>query len=210
MTALLWLGTASVGLAQSDSAPAPVDTAASASEQALIRPGDQVVVQIWREPDLEGSFTVDERGEVVLPRLGRVHASTMTATALQDSLYHALGEYLRNPSISVSVLRRIGVHGAVRKPDLYMMDLTTSVQDAITKAGGITEAGNPNEILLIRGGEKIKLGERERARMLTSELRSGDEIVVGHYSWFHENALAVVSSAMAVVSFAISISRLVN
>ncbi|NIT85829.1 MAG: hypothetical protein GWN82_02630, partial [Gemmatimonadetes bacterium] len=37
-----------------------------------IVPGDRIRLTIWREPEMTGVFHVDERGEIVLPKLGPV------------------------------------------------------------------------------------------------------------------------------------------
>jgi protein involved in polysaccharide export with SLBB domain len=191
-------------VAQSREVALPVG-APRAGADARIHPGDQVVVQIWREPDMSGAFTVDESGEVVLPRLGGVHATEMSAAELQDSVRAALGRYLRNPAIEVTLLRRIGVHGEVRNPDLYLLDLTMTLREVIAKAGGITDAGNPNRITIIRGGEQIELPSDRRAQFVTAELRSGDQIVVGRRSWIAMNPLAVISTGTALVSFFVGV-----
>jgi protein involved in polysaccharide export with SLBB domain len=176
-----------------------------AGEEARIRAGDQIVLKIWREPEMSGTFTVDEDGEVVLPRLGAVRVVDQTAGALQDSLRLELARYLRSPSVEVTVLRRVGIHGEVRRPDLYMVDLTMTLRDVIAKAGGVMETGDPEDIVIVRDGERIRLDEQGRARFVTAELRSGDQIVVGRRSWFALNPLAVVSTGTAVVSVLITV-----
>lgn len=204
LAALLAMWTAPQALAQTADR-APEEPRRPAGADARIHPGDQVVLQIWREPDMSGAFNVDENGQVRLPRLGVIDAGRMSAGVLQDSLRSALSRYLRNPTVEVGVLRRIGVHGEVRAPDLYMVDLTMTLREVIAKAGGITEAGNPNRITIIRDGEQIRLGEHRRAQFVTAELRSGDQIVVGRRSWIAMNPLAVISTGTALVSFFIGV-----
>jgi protein involved in polysaccharide export with SLBB domain len=177
---------------------------------ALIQPGDQVSLRIFREPELSGEYAVSEVGDLVLPRLGRRPVSGMSVVALQDSLLAAYSEFLRNPSIAVTVLRRIGIHGEVRRPDLYMLDLTVTLRDAIARAGGITEAGSPRDIIIVRGDERIRVGDGDDARFLTADFRSGDQIVVGRRSWFALNPAVAVSTATGLVSFVIGIALLVR
>jgi protein involved in polysaccharide export with SLBB domain len=140
-----------------------------------------------------------------LPRLGRIRADAMTAASLQDSLYTSFGRYLRNPSIQISVLRRIGVHGEVRSPDLYMVDLTMTLREVIASAGGITDAGNPEKITIIRAGEEVRLDGAGQAQFVTAELRSGDQIVVGRRSWISMNPMAAISTSTAVISFLVGV-----
>lgn len=189
---------------QTPDAAAPV---AELYEPGKIQPGDQVVLNIWREPDLSGTFAVDADGIVSLPRVGALQATEHSGVELQAIVREELSRYLRNPTIDVRVLRRVGVQGEVRMPDLYMVDLTMTLRDVISEAGGITEFGNPNRIAIVRDGERIALGDGEQARYLAAELRSGDQVVVGRRSWFEINSLAIVSTAAVVVSVLVPLLR---
>jgi protein involved in polysaccharide export with SLBB domain len=141
---------------------------------------------------------VDERGEITLPRLGRIRVIDHSADVLQESLRKEFSAFLRNPSVEVVVLRRIGVHGEVRRPQLYMVDLTMTVRDVIALAGGVLETGNPNRVTIVRGGEEIRLDREEIASFATAELRSGDQVVVGRRNWFALNPIAAITTAATV------------
>jgi protein involved in polysaccharide export with SLBB domain len=166
-----------------------------------------VNLRIFREPEMSGTYAVSESGELVLPRLGRVAVTELTPQALQDSLVAAYARYLRNPSIEIAVLRRISVHGEVRRPDVYMVDLTTSVQDLIARAGGVTDAGNPNRITILRDGSEVRTTSGSQAGFQAADLRSGDQVVVGRRSWLSINALGVVSTAAVAVSVFVPLIR---
>src|SRR6266513_2037417 len=88
---------------QHSSAPDPVAVTAG------VRPGDVIRVWIWREQDYSGEFPVDARGTAVLPLLGEVRVPGKTAEQLADTLHEAYRKYLKNPSIQVTVLRRVSV-----------------------------------------------------------------------------------------------------
>jgi polysaccharide export outer membrane protein len=78
--------------------------------------GDRVRVRVWREPQLSDEFMVDENGSIVFPRLGRTTVAGRSIASLQDTLTARYAEYLRNPEVTVTVLRRVGVLGEVRAP----------------------------------------------------------------------------------------------
>jgi polysaccharide export outer membrane protein len=177
------------------------------SELSTVKPGDQVVLRVWREPELSGTFTVAANGDVILPRLGAVRASNHTIVAFQDLLRRAYAEYLRDPAFEVTVLRRIGVHGEVNKPGLYLVDLTMTLRDVIAQAGGVTAVGDPNSITIVRGGQRIQFGKRQGAELLTAELVSGDQVAIGQRSWFERNSLAVVSTGAVVISLIVPVIR---
>lgn len=179
--------------------PPPL-VAQMAAADATIQPGDRVQLDIWREDELSGEYSVDERGEVVLPMLGVVRVDHLQPGELRDTLREEYGEYLRNPSIEVTVLRRIGVHGEVKQPSLYWVDLTMTLRDAIAMAGGMTVPADPDEIVIVRGTDRIEFDEAGSATVLTADLHSGDQVVVGRKSWIVLNAPWVISTSISVLS----------
>jgi protein involved in polysaccharide export with SLBB domain len=183
------------------------ETAHATGPEARVQPGDQIGMKVFREPEFTDTFLVGLNGEVVLPRLGRVYVADRTAGELQENLRERLAVYLRNPTVEIVVLRRIGVHGEVRRPDLYMVDLTVTLRDVIAQAGGLTPQANPRRIYVVRDGERVPFAERDAAQVATAELRSGDQIVVGQQSWIQRNP---VGAASGVVSLVIAAIPLIN
>jgi len=172
-----------------------------------IQPGDRILLRVWREPDMSDTLTVDQNTEVVLPRLGPMSLVSHSVGSLQDTLRRRYAEFLRNPSIEVTVLRRIGVHGEVKNPDLYWVDVTMTLRDVIARAGGLTEIANRNDVVVVRGGEETKVRDWERGGPRASDLMSGDQIVVGRTSWLSRNALAAISTVAIVASIFVGVLR---
>jgi len=189
---------------QPDSEATPARRAAA----SLIQPGDRIVLRVWRELAFNDTITIDQDGRAVLPRLGVLSLATQPVGSLPDTLRARYAEFLRNPSIDVTVLRRIGVLGEVRAPNLYWVDVTMTLPDMIAKAGGVTEIGNPNDVKLLRGDREIKVRAWERARTLASDLISGDEIIVGRTSWLSRNMLSVVSAIGVLASITFTLFRI--
>lgn len=165
-----------------------------------VRPGDRIALRIWNEPLMSDTFRIAENGSVTLPKVGQIAAAGQDAVALQDSLQRAFATYLLNPSVEITVLRRIGVQGEVQRPDLYLVDLTMTLRDVIANAGGVTPQGDPSRVFLIRDGERLRVGETELARFTAAELRSGDQVLIGRRNWFELNSLAIAGTAAVVVS----------
>jgi len=179
---------------------APTSALPVAGDDAVVRPGDQVSVRIWREEGMSETVRVDQDGIAVFPGLGARTVGGIPAREVERNVRAAYEAFMRDPGVEVVVLRRIGVHGEVTEPSLYMVDLTTTLRELIAMSGGITEAGNPNDIVIVRGGERYRLSSEESAHFHTAELRSGDQVVVGRRSWIARNPLALISTASAVVS----------
>jgi polysaccharide export outer membrane protein len=172
----------------------------------VLLPGDAVRVQVWREGDISGVFTVDDRGVVTLPLLGDRSVTGMRGEQLRESLLDDYREYLQNPSIEVTLLKRINILGEVRSPGLYPIDATVSLADALAMAGGVTPSGNPSKVQLVRDNTVIVEGLDQASLIAASDIRSGDQIIVGQKSWLSRNSGVILGSfiaATAVITAAI-------
>jgi polysaccharide export outer membrane protein len=163
-------------------------------------PGDAVRVQVWREGDISGVFTVDDRGIVTLPLLGEREVSGLDPSELREALLTDYKEYLQNPSIEVTILRRINIVGEIRSPGLYPVDATISLADALALAGGVTPIADPNKIRLVRDNQVIAQGVDQAAVIGASDIRSGDQIVVGQKSWLARNSAVILGSLIAATA----------
>jgi polysaccharide export outer membrane protein len=171
------------------------------------RPGDRVVVHVYGEPTLSDNATLDERGRVMLPRIGMIQADAMPIAALRDTIRNRMATFLRDPAIEVSVLRRIILNGEVARPAVYYIDLTATVAEAIAQAGGLKETANPSKVYLVRGATRTRIENWQENDSPTSDMESGDQIVVGRRSWLALNVIPVVSVATSVVALVISLNR---
>ena len=181
----------------SGSPPVQTAPASEAAETLALSPGDAIRVQVWREADLSGTFTVDDRGIATLPLLGEREVTGLDPSELRDKLLTDYREYLQNPSIEVTILRRISILGAVRSPGLYPVDATVSLSDALALAGGLAPHGNLNDIRLIRDRQVILLDFDAATLVGMSDIRSGDQIVVGAKGWIARNPGAFFGSLLA-------------
>jgi protein involved in polysaccharide export with SLBB domain len=167
-----------------------------------VRPGDEIQLRIWREPELSGDFQVDESGVVVFPKIGPMQVTSEQPAALNRRLIRAYSAYLVNPSIQAQVRRRINVLGAVRNPGLYAVDPTITVADAISLAGGISPQGRSNVVEVRRRGETVYARLSGREIIGESPLQSGDQLFVPQRSWISRNP-GVIIGALGLVSTAL-------
>lgn len=178
-------------------------TTFAAESRTAAQPGDVVRLKIWREPDMSGDYTVDDAGMVTFPRLGRMQVTSIAADSLKSLLITEYAKYLRNPSVEVTLLRRVRVTGAVRSPGLYTADQTMRVRDVLALAGGATSEGHMDQVRLDRGGQSTKLDLRGSPRDNDMALRSGDQLYVPQRNWWSRNtpmvaALLSVGGGLAV------------
>src|SRR5262245_39064264 len=184
-------------------AAAPVPQGAAALD-AHVEPGDRLFIHMWGEERLSDTVSIDARGQISLPKVGLVTVTTMPILSLRDSLQARFSKYFRQPAVEVVALRRIALSGAVWRPNIYYIDISTSLRDAIALAGGISETGNPNKVFVVRGEAEIPIPNWQREQTLIGQLRPGDQVVVGRRSWLQMNALQVGSFVLVVASFALS------
>lgn len=196
-----------LGLLLIPAVAATQSSAGSAPDAVTLQPGDMVRVVIWREEDLSGDFSVDETGVVTLPLLGDKHVTGIPMRQLREVLIEEYRIHLRNPSISITPLRRVNVLGEVNKPGLYEVDPTISLAGAVALAGGATASGDLNRIRVIRSGTVIRERVAAQAALNTADIRSGDQIFVERRNWFDRNSTFVVSVLLSVTSIVITLVR---
>jgi protein involved in polysaccharide export with SLBB domain len=171
-------------------------------------PGDFIVLKIWREPDLSDTVKVDNDGVAVFPKLGPIEVTGIRPDSLDRLLVSRYSQYLQNPSIRVSILRRITIWGAVTRPGPYPVDLTMTIPDALALAGGATSEGKANKVELRRGSSRTVVDLSGGTRRVGDlSLRSGDQLFVPQRSWLGRNAGLVVATLGTVTSLVWLIAR---
>jgi polysaccharide export outer membrane protein len=163
-----------------------------------------VRLKIWREPDLSGEFQVDERGEVVFPKIGPMLVTRLSADSLKTLLVTTYATYLRDPSVDVTLLRRVNVLGAVRSPGLYQVDQTKTIADVLAQAGGATPDGKPDQVELRRGGTASGIRLTRDTHLFESPIQSGDQLWVPQRSWFARNSGPLVAAGITATAIVIA------
>jgi protein involved in polysaccharide export with SLBB domain len=175
----------------SDTNPPPGVAARPHDPHEMLYPGDVVRLKIYREPDLSGDYDVNAEGVAVFPKVGSIHVTDITTDSVQHLLVSTYSEYLRDPAIEVTPLRRVTVLGAVKQPGLYNVDPTMSIADAVAMAGGSTPDGNQKKVDLIRSGKKQSLNVTAHTQLAAISMQSGDELYVPERSWLSRNGYIV-------------------
>ncbi len=197
--ALSCLALAAVAARAQQPLPAPPE-----GDRSVLRPGDVVQLEIWREKDLTGKFDVDEHGAAVLPKIGRVQVAGVDPETLKAQIITEYQRYLRNPSITVTFLRRVTILGSVSKPGVYPVDPTMTIADALALAGGASPDGQRDRVQLYREGKPVEGRLSQGTRIADSPIRSGDQLFVPERSWISRNQGLVATAISAVVSLLIA------
>lgn len=131
------------------------------SQQYRLNPGDLLQITVLDEPELSGEVLVGPDGFLRLPLIGSVMAAGLTLDELTARLEKALGEYLREPRITVAIkgfspsARRVYVLGAVKAPGAYALPIgiASTVVDAITLAGGFGDNADLERVRVFSNGQ---------------------------------------------------------
>ncbi|MBA2669152.1 MAG: polysaccharide biosynthesis/export family protein, partial [Gemmatimonadetes bacterium] len=158
------------------------------SETVTLLPGDVVRVAIWREEDLSGEFPVNENGTVIFPLLGEKPVTDIPFPELRTMLMDEYRVHLRNPSITITPLRRVNVLGEVNKPGLYEVDPTISLAGVVALAGGTNPGGDLGRIRIVRSGAVLHERVSAMSSLHSFDVRSGDQIFVDRRGWFDRNS----------------------
>jgi polysaccharide export outer membrane protein len=196
------------GLATTSSGQS-VPAAVTAGTQAYAQPGDQLRITVWPQSAFGPPMTavVDPQGNIVVPPAGQINVGRIPIKSLRDTLLVRLSTYIVKPEVDVQVLRRVTVNGAVLRPDVYFMDVSATLRDAIARAGGVTEVGARSKVYVIRNGQREHVANWESDVTDASVLRSGDQVLVGRRSWIEINIIPVASLGLATASFLLSLRR---
>ena len=174
---------------------------------ATARPGDVVRIAVWREPDLSGDFVVDETGTVVLPRLGPIDVSVDTRASLREKLIKDYEAFLNHGSVTVTLLRRVQVLGAVKNPGLFTADGTMTLGDVLAQAGGITPEGDAGKVRLVRSGSRVTTDMTTQTLVADSPVLSGDQLYVPEKRWISRYPGIAAAGITAAASLVIALAR---
>ncbi len=120
----------------------------AAADAYVLGPQDTLNVRVVDLDELgDTPYPIDLRGNVTLPRIGRVHASGKTVEELESEIASRYKEYLQEPVVSVSVAdyhsQPISILGAVESPGVHQIRGNKSLFEVISEAGGLKDdAGN--------------------------------------------------------------------
>ena len=153
----------------------------ASAQEYTISPGDTIDITVWDRDSLSGSVVVDANGYISLPPpIGSVKVAGLTATEISRILTEKLKEYVKKPTVFVSVTPAQGftVHvlGEVQMPNFYQIPAGTTLQEAITRAGGFTQLADIKHIRLIQKGKDAGQDDeiQERAVDFTQFVENGE------------------------------------
>jgi protein involved in polysaccharide export with SLBB domain len=157
--------------------PSAAADGTGAWSEPVLQPGDEVDLQIYREPEMSGVFRITPEGAIRHPLAGAMAVSGMTIQEAEAHIAKRLAkDYLVNPRVILKLVSaqsaQIVLLGEVKQPGVYPLppgDSMTLLQ-AIAGAGGFTELASPDRILIVR---KTPDGKQTTIRVRAASLLKG-------------------------------------
>jgi protein involved in polysaccharide export with SLBB domain len=156
LTALSGCTALSVGV----SSPTPISrfiqvSQAYRTQTYRLRPGDQLTMRAYYNPQLDEDVQVRPDGNISLSLLGDIPAAGKTASELSAEITKGYAQYFVKPTAVVIVRQftgyRVFTAGELRNPGQFsLLTGASTVLEAISASGGVTELGTLTSIILVR------------------------------------------------------------
>jgi len=119
---------------------------------------DQLMISVWKEPELSMNVVVRPDGMITLPLVNDLHVVGMKPVELQQLLTEKLKPFLSEPQVTVIVQgirsRKVYLFGHVIKPGTYNLDGGQTVLQLLAASGGIGPFAKADSIYVLRTENK--------------------------------------------------------
>lgn len=168
-------GTAEPAFAEPDGPSAQEEAAPDSSY--VLQAGDEIEIQVYREPDLSGAFRITPSGDIRHPLAGAVSLAGRTLKQAEADFTRILAkDYLVNPRVIFKMLSaqssQIVLLGEVKKPGVYPLPVgePMTLLQAVAGAGGFTDLASPDRVRIVR---RLPDGRTTTLRVRVSRLLAG-------------------------------------
>ncbi len=149
-------------------------------EDYILDTGDSIFIEFVKTPELGGVFSVNQEGELFLPRIEKTYVRGLTPSELKNLLEKRFSEFLIQPEIKIRIVGfkplRVFIRGEVRNPGIYKFPAYTSNSFNFSNNLGNSQ----DDSFLLRGEEKsIENSDINENTLTSSELiikRSNENI----------------------------------
>lgn len=180
-------------------------------------------IDLRTDPLLTGTLIGDD-GSVILPAVGAVRISGLTAREAQNKISIVLQDYLDTPSVDVRLVSfHFAVIGEVRQQGKYgILEDRINILEAVSMAGGLTEFANFETVKVLRTENSISslhhvnLLDPNLPKSVWYYIRPNDVIIVDQLKNknFRRNSsanIALILSAIATgVTLILAVDNLSN
>ncbi|MFO7886479.1 MAG: polysaccharide biosynthesis/export family protein [Desulfobacteraceae bacterium] len=187
--------------------PLPVPDAHS---DFSLGPGDEIIISVWRNSELDRTVIIDPSGRMSMPLAGEFQVSGLTVSQLNKKITQRLAKYITNPYVDINIRsissRKIHIMGEVKTPGTYAYSARIPIWEAISKAGGFTDDANNKRFLLIR----VKNEEEALISVLGMDFEQMFEKGVLQAGYYLQNGDILYVPELKIASFEKFMNRLNN
>lgn len=166
------------------------------------------------------NYFVDDKGNINMPILGKIHVEGMTVEQLATDLTKRISKDVTDPYVYVQLKNfRVQVLGEVKTPGTWEKapgQEVMTVLEAVAAAGDMTEYSDRSNVMILRRGDngeltyhRLNLNEKEALQSPYFFLEQNDVVIVPPTKVRQDNAkyntnnsfkMQVVSTIVSVVS----------
>jgi polysaccharide biosynthesis/export protein len=161
---------ANSALPKSDKAAAEPSHSSSSAALPVIDPKtyhigveDELMISVWREPELSTQVVVRPDGKITLPLLNDLEVVGLRTDELQDLLTEKFKPFVNTPQVTIIVRgirsRKVNLIGQVSRQGTFDLNDNKTILDLIAQAGGLSPFAKTGSIYILRevGGKKIRI-----------------------------------------------------
>jgi polysaccharide export outer membrane protein len=146
---------------------------------------DVIFIKTWRQPDFTFTTAVRPDGKITIPLVGEMTAGGKTPSQLEKELSKALGTYIQNPDVTITVVdvrsKKYFIIGEVLKAGQFALVGPTTVMEAVSQCG-FAPFANRKKIRILRGDKTYIFNFEEVSKGKKMEqnipLENGDYVIV--------------------------------
>lgn len=149
-----------------------------AQQRTTVAVDDSLEIFVMEDPAFSGSYRVRERGDIIVPKLGRIHVAGKSLDAVQSQIEALLEQsQLKDATVIVDRVSKPGITsfgeipkmlvyvvGSVNRPGQHMIGIKPGTPvfayDAVLIAGGLNDFADERHAYILRrgsGGERAKI-----------------------------------------------------
>lgn len=121
----------------------------------LMHAGDKIKIEVYGEPDLSRTFTVDTAGKINYPLLGEIYVEGLSLDELKAYLFEKLGtDYIVNPQIDITYVespnKSVAILGHVKAPGNYILTSRSTLVRMLSQIGGFLPEASTSNVKVVR------------------------------------------------------------
>ncbi|MCM2971562.1 MULTISPECIES: polysaccharide export protein [Larsenimonas] len=135
--------------------------------------GDILNIIVYDHPELtipagsersssDSGYVVQQDGSIYYPYVGRIRVEGKTVNQVRGIITSALQDYVADPQVNVNVAsyraKKAYITGRVQNPGPQpITNIPLTIMDAITQAGGVTDAADWHHIVITHNGQRREI-----------------------------------------------------